>query len=86
MNSASSRSATSRPILSPARHFPCGRRREEIAGYATETGPAVRRALGTGVSPDRQPWGQRSRTRSPRGWEQQISTLPPAGSSTGSGV
>ena len=29
--------------------------------------------------------GQRSRTRSPRGWEQQISALPPAGSSTGSG-
>jgi hypothetical protein len=49
MNSASSRSATSRPILSPARHFPCGRRREEIAGYATETGPAVRPAIGTGV-------------------------------------
>ena len=29
---------------------------------------------------------QRSRTRSPRGWEQQISALPPAGSSTGSGL
>src|SRR5271166_6654496 len=47
-------------------------------GSPIPAAPAVRSAGPAG--------GHRSRTRSPRGWEQQISALPAAGSSTGSGA